>query len=172
MSKITKSKKHRAIRDNQAHLLVDPLNYISTKNSESQTQDSSLRTQDFFLRWLSVVLYMVLIFLLSDQSKDGGVIPDFGNLDLPVKKLGHFLEYAVLALLFLRALHGTQSPTRQHLTWAFALTVLYAMTDEYHQTLVPGRAGRWEDVVIDASGALLALLLWWRKSCPEKKDRK
>jgi VanZ family protein len=105
---------------------------------------------------------MALIYLLSDQPKEGGVIPDFGNLDLPVKKLGHFVEYAVLALLFLRALRGTQSPTRQHLAWAFTLTVLYAITDEYHQTLVPGRAGRWEDVVIDASGALLALWLCFR----------
>ena len=114
------------------------------------------------LLWGPLIVYMALIYLLSDQPKEGGVIPDFGNLDLPVKKLGHFVEYAVLALLFLRALRGTQSPTRQHLAWAFTLTVLYAITDEYHQTLVPGRAGRWEDVVIDASGALLALWLCFR----------
>jgi VanZ family protein len=113
-------------------------------------------------RWGPAIAYMALIYLLSDQPKEGGVIPDFGNLDLPVKKLGHFLEFAVLALLFLRALRGTRSPTRQQLAWAFALTVLYAITDEYHQTFIPGRAGRWEDVVIDASGALLALWLCFR----------
>lgn len=63
----------------------------------------------------------------------------------------HVIEYAILCLLILRLL-----PRRPHL--AFALSVAYAATDEWHQTFVPRRGGRWTDVVIDAGGALAALL--------------
>jgi VanZ family protein len=42
------------------------------------------------------------------------------------------------------------------------LTALYASTDEFHQTFVPGRHGSAVDVAIDSTGALIALLgMWW-----------
>jgi VanZ family protein len=69
-----------------------------------------------------------------------------------VKKLGHMTEYAILTLLLEEAL-----PSRSiGLAWVFA--VLYAATDEWHQTFVPGRNGWFGDVVIDAAGAYAAML--------------
>ena len=45
---------------------------------------------------------------------------------------------------------------------AFVLSLLYAISDELHQTFVPGRSGRLTDVGFDSLGALLALgLVWW-----------
>lgn len=44
---------------------------------------------------------------------------------------------------------------------AWGLSVLYALSDEYHQTFVPGRNGTFVDLLIDASGALVGLLLFW-----------
>ncbi|MBQ1935757.1 MAG: VanZ family protein, partial [Clostridia bacterium] len=37
----------------------------------------------------------------------------------------------------------------------------YAVTDEIHQHFVEGRSCELRDVLIDAAGALLFLLLWW-----------
>jgi VanZ family protein len=113
----------------------------------------------FLQRWGPVLAYMVLIYLLSAQPADNGIIPHFGAVDFPVRKLVHFLEYALLARLFLRAVRGSAPLDRKHLVWALALTVLYACTDEYHQTFVLGRAGRGFDVLIDSAGALVALAL-------------
>jgi len=45
---------------------------------------------------------------------------------------------------------------------AWVLSALYAASDEFHQTFVPGRAGRLLDVVVDWLGAGLALLLAMR----------
>ena len=68
--------------------------------------------------------------------------------------------YAVLFLLWWRALN---KPLRflPSLVLAWVLTVLYAVSDEYHQTFVPGRNGNALDVLIDASGAALAALALW-----------
>ena len=42
---------------------------------------------------------------------------------------------------------------------AWTCATLYAATDEFHQLFVPGRAGLFTDVLIDATGAAIGLLL-------------
>lgn len=42
---------------------------------------------------------------------------------------------------------------------AWGCATLYAATDEFHQLFVPGRAGLFTDVLIDATGAAIGLLL-------------
>ncbi len=41
--------------------------------------------------------------------------------------------------------------------WAFVLTLLYALTDEFHQAFVPERLPSILDLVTDAAGAALVL---------------
>ena len=94
---------------------------------------------------------MGAIYVLSDQPKAG--IPSFGVWDLLVKKGSHFLAYAVLAVL---AWRGFREGKRPYL-WAILLTILYAISDEYHQTFIPGRNGTLVDVMIDSFGGLTAL---------------
>jgi VanZ family protein len=73
------------------------------------------------------------------------------------------LEYALLTLAYLRGATGT--PSTRHATWKYAifslcLATLFAMTDEYHQSFVPGRNPRWADVGIDTIGGTVGMLLW------------
>jgi VanZ family protein len=98
-----------------------------------------------------MLLWMGAIFFLSDQPKSG--IPSFGFWDALIKKGSHFLAYAVLAYLALRVTSGVKRPY----LWAFLITALYAMSDEYHQTFIPGRNGTVMDVLIDSLGGLTAL---------------
>lgn len=102
-------------------------------------------------RWLAVVVWMALIFYVSNQPKDE--IPSFGWLDLLIKKVAHFTAYAILAWLCYAA--------SGHFSWALLITVVYAMTDEYHQTFILNRHGTPLDVVIDALGGWLAL--YWQQ---------
>jgi VanZ family protein len=126
-----------------------------------------------FWHWLPPLAWMVLIFVLSAQ-------PDLPHapgpwLDVLLKKTGHAVTYGVLAWLYWRAL-------RQH-TWegcastilrvaSVGLAVAYGLSDEYHQTFVPGRTGRPVDVAIDGMGACAAMLLdWWlerRRALPRQ----
>lgn len=110
------------------------------------------RVKSFLYKWVPPILWMALIFLASHQP--AGAIPDYGGWDLLVKKGGHVLGYAILALLLRRA------GLRLHLAFLFSL--MYAVSDETHQRFVPGREGRLLDVMIDGLGASLGLFLsWW-----------
>ena len=70
-------------------------------------------------------------------------------IDYPVRKCAHMSEYAILTLL-------------GFLTGRFLIpigvTFVYACTDEFHQLFVPGRAGRFTDVLIDTTGGIIMLL--------------
>jgi VanZ family protein len=83
-------------------------------------------------------------------------------LDLLLKKGGHAAAYGVLAWLYLRALRRRSAPGRGPVAvraLSAGLAVAYALSDEYHQTFVPGRGGNLLDVTIDGAGACAAMLL-------------
>ena len=109
------------------------------------------------LRWLPALALMAVIFWLSSQPDTA--LPDFGALDILVKKGAHFTGYALLALSYAFAL-GPNSGRSIFLS--FILTLLYAVTDEIHQSFVPGRHASIWDIALDISGALLALTLLTR----------
>ena len=64
---------------------------------------------------------------------------------------------------------------RKRELWAWCFAVVYAMTDEIHQLSVPGRAGRFTDVCIDATGAAIGIILLflirkiWQTCCEKRK---
>jgi len=109
------------------------------------------------VRWLPLLLWMAAIYVISDQPDDA--VPSFGVWDLLVKKGAHFLAYAILAWLAYRVVENTRHP---FLT-ALLITAVYAASDEYHQTFVPGRHGRGFDWIIDCLGGLGALYVIHRR---------
>jgi VanZ family protein len=107
-------------------------------------------------RWGPVILVMGVIFTFS--SLPSSALPSLeGPLDLIVKKSGHLLIYAILAVSISRALRLSEVRQTAYYSWSFA--VLYAITDEYHQMFVTGRGASGIDVGIDALGAALGLLI-------------
>ena len=110
------------------------------------------------LRWGPVLVVMLLIFLASDTP--GSSIPTFGIIDYVVKKGGHMTGYALLSMACLHGLTGKNRPNRTRVAAAVAIAVLYAITDEFHQTLTPGRTASITDVGIDAIGAILGVFAW------------
>ena len=106
-------------------------------------------------RWFPAVLMMAVIFTFS--SIPASEMPKFGLWDLLVKKGGHVLGYGLLALAYWYWLGWNKK------RWwiAFLLAVLYAISDEFHQSFVLGRLASWVDALaIDGSGAVIALAVW------------
>src|SRR5439155_3842339 len=101
--------------------------------------------------WLPVVGWALVIFALSSVPHLG---TGLGVWDTILRKLAHTSEYAVLGALLLRAVRRVEI--------AFALGVLYAVSDEIHQTFVRGRHGSPLAVAIDAVGVTVGLVLWRR----------
>lgn len=90
--------------------------------------------------------YAGLIFFLSSQSSFP-VPRGIFSFD----KVIHLVEYAVLALLVARALR----PWPHAAFGAIVLATLYGVSDEFHQSFVPGRSSDPYDAIADGLGALL-----------------
>jgi VanZ family protein len=111
-------------------------------------------------RWLPVLVWAGVIFAFSSiPSLNSGL----GGWDYVLRKLAHTTEYAILAMLIVRAT-GSYA-------WALALAAAYAATDEVHQLFVRGRHGSPVDVGIDTVGALIGLAFLRSKMSPWSAER-
>ncbi len=121
------------------------------------------------LRWLPAIVMMVIIFVFS--SLPSSRIPDYGSLDTLIKKGGHALGYGLLGLSYFYALPKRLSKFYRVLT-ALLMAVLFALSDEYHQSFVRGRNSSLNDVLIDGFGATLALVLGANYSSNSRSNSK
>ena len=106
--------------------------------------------------WVPAVLYASLIFFLSHQSNPPGpqVFPDYA---------AHFVEYALFGLtLTWGATSGFQQPlTSKSVGVVGVIVVLYAISDEFHQSFVPNREASLGDVTADVLGAAACVGMVW-----------
>lgn len=112
--------------------------------------------------WMPAVVWAGAIFVISGLPP---VIPAEEKPLLwliPTDKLAHAAAYGLLAALVLFALrraHKMTLPIAALL--AILLTSAYGVTDEWHQSFVPGRHAGVDDWVADAIGAALAGCVWY-----------
>jgi VanZ family protein len=112
---------------------------------------------------------MTFIFCLSSIPGEQ-LGPDTLAVNL-IKKAGHVFIFGVLAALYLYALKGRKSLLEARGVFSLLslfLTLLYAVSDEYHQSFTPGRHSSAQDVLIDVCGALSALVLLYVLKTGEK----
>jgi VanZ family protein len=114
--------------------------------------------------FLPPVLWAALIFYLSSQSSLQGF--ELDTLDFVFKKSAHMFVYGVLYWLFYRAAQLVLNKTaqKQHWQWSLPLIaiIIYAISDELHQTFVPGRTGTLRDIGYDTLGASIVFLWKYR----------
>jgi VanZ family protein len=114
----------------------------------------------------SRILYPLLHFLFGMDSEH------FHQWHFYIRKGGHVVGYAILSILAFRAWRET-FPARGNPLWsirwasaALLMTAFVASLDEWHQSFIPSRTGRWQDVVLDTCAGLAAqilLFLWWKR---------
>lgn len=80
-----------------------------------------------------------------------------------VRKAAHVSEYGLLTFLIWRLVESYRPASDGRNAWAnirltLLVVVLYAASDEFHQRFVPSREASVRDVLIDCSGAILALI--------------
>lgn len=101
------------------------------------------------VRFAPALAIMGLIYYLSAQPDLSSGIEGW---DFLLRKLAHMTVFGALFLAFVYGLRGRPA-------LAAALALLYAMSDEWHQTFVEGRHGSPVDVLIDGVGIGLAWLV-------------
>ncbi|MBP7862925.1 VanZ family protein [bacterium] len=110
------------------------------------------------MRWILVIVWMGVIFAFSHQansSEKTAVV--FGGFNIFARKMGHISEFGALYLLLRQALRK-HIDIKKATYLAVLLAILFAASDEWHQSFVPGRSACVEDVMLDSSAVLVAFL--------------
>jgi VanZ family protein len=118
----------------------------------------------------ATVLWMGLIFSLSTASFSSAqtepfitslyshVMPLFAALsietaDLLIRKLAHLSEYFIFGIMVSHALRKRSGLTTvNQISLAIPLGIIYAISDEWHQSFVPSRTASTMDVLLDTLG--------------------
>ncbi len=132
-----------------------------------------------YISWMPAALIMLMIFLFSAKPAEVSgksslaiskvvlsayeqivdYVPDtaeaelLDRIDHIVRKTAHFIEYALLAAAIALHCRVIKTKVSYGLLLSILIAGLYACTDEYHQTFVPGRSGQLSDVLLDTIGA-------------------
>jgi VanZ family protein len=111
----------------------------------------------FIKYWIPVIIYAIVIFYMS--SVQGEDIPSlFAYQDV----VAHIVEYALFAVLINRAVKAyfPHLAYRSRFLWIVFYSMLYALTDEFHQSFVTGRVPSLVDVSYDCIGICLTNILY------------
>ncbi len=141
-------------------------------NDRTKTNIHTLtRTAVVVVSWLAVLLCMGVIFYFSSKNGDDSAAQSltvmngfFGFLTKHIsleafRKIAHFCEFCLLGFLFSNAFYQTRR--RFAALWPFTLSLLCSVGDETHQLFVEGRACRPFDILVDTSGILFGLLVFY-----------
>ncbi|HTS34447.1 MAG TPA: VanZ family protein [Candidatus Solibacter sp.] len=131
--------------------------------------------------WLSAhntsrILYPLLHYLF------GLNLAQFEDWHFYIRKGGHVFGYGLLSILLFRAFRESlpiagdpiQGQPRWTIRWSFIAvlgTALVASLDEWHQSFLPSRTGRWQDAVLDTCAGIGAQILLLLFSLLIRRDR-
>lgn len=102
--------------------------------------------------WLMTIGYMGIIFYLS--SRHNVRLPEISR---HIDKIAHMLAYIPLAYLLCMSLRDSGMKKYACIA-AFIIASIYGVTDELHQSMVPGRDATIGDVAADTAGAFIGSL--------------
>jgi VanZ family protein len=129
--------------------------------------------------WLPVLIWFGVIFagstdIFSTEQTSRYLVPFLRWLDpqisssaiatvhFALRKIGHLTEYAILAALLWRALRSAKNLRAKMSTLfvgVWVACVIFAASDEFHQSFLASRTASPHDVLIDVCGALIGILL-------------
>jgi len=115
--------------------------FLSVANKTLNTIDRRLLP----FVWMGVIFYLSSIPDLRLQG-------ELASFDFVLRKLGHVSVFAILMIFWKLNIKNTLI--------AVGLTLAYAIIDELHQAVVPGRNGTAIDVLIDCIGILVGLWVY------------
>lgn len=120
-----------------------------------------------------VLIWMIIIFIMSSFNAEDSanqsnfivnIIANILNinnielLNLIIRKLAHYIEYLILGILVINMFIKNNIPKSYLISIIFC--VIYAISDEIHQFIIPGRACQIKDILIDSIGSITGIYLY------------
>ena len=130
---------------------------LEQANINSQVSVKFEQTHPFLYYWVPVIIWMGIIFYFSSRSSSPLDKVPQESIHTLGECLTHILEFGVLGVLVARAIKG-----RSLLSCGLSigLTLFYGFFDELHQLFVPLRSFQVIDLVMDAVGACLGVMIF------------
>ena len=133
------------------------------------------RQNRIIISLILIALWMLVIFLMSSEVagtssarsdeivrtiQSIGVSAPADLLTFLVRKAAHISAYFILGILIFNLLKEYNLGVKKMIFISIAIAMLYACSDEIHQMFVPGRSGEVRDVLIDAAGAAVGVVVY------------
>lgn len=109
------------------------------------------------LKWIPSIVVMAIIYYLSSKEMvSGPSVPDY---------VVHFVLFGILAAAYHYALSRNYDPGSRIIIIVFIMTSIYGLTDEFHQSFVPGRQTSLKDWLVDSFAGITipAILYYWNR---------
>ncbi|WP_027626167.1 VanZ family protein [Clostridium lundense] len=84
------------------------------------------------------------------------------KFNLFLRKNAHAFEYLILAMLLGNAFYSFRIKPEDAIIYILFICLFYAVTDEYHQLFVKGRTSSIQDVLIDFTGGVFGMVLYYK----------
>ncbi len=128
----------------------------------------------FFFFWLGLIFY-----LSSQEGSDSQNLSDhfvlwiehsflaswFSNLFIDfsyfIRKSAHFFLYFFLGMITMNLFLEYPVSFSKKVFFSFLFCFFYACSDEIHQLFIPGRSGKFFDVLIDTSGSFFGIFFFF-----------
>ncbi len=116
-----------------------------------------------WVRVVAVIAWMGLIFWLSSFHTLPKTAPGIGDIQ---NVLGHFGAYGILAALVFWMLSPLVRSSQSRTVITMVVVLAYGISDEFHQSFVPGRTPDIKDILVDVIGAacMLVVMHWVMRS--------
>ena len=132
-----------------------------------------------------VLLCMTIIFVLSNDTayessnKSNSIIVDISEMilnrklttkekelytskfDFWIRKAAHLIIYIILGILVISLLKEYMIINKKSIIFSIIIVMLYSISDEIHQSFVPGRSCELRDIIIDSSGGIIGTYLYY-----------
>jgi len=100
---------------------------------------------------LSVIGTLLIVY--ASSLPDITIVSSNNSLDRILSNLAHIPAFALLAFLWFRAFPKTQNNKTE--LFVIVGLILFAISDEFHQSMIPGRTAALSDFVLDLIGIFL-----------------
>ncbi len=108
-------------------------------------------------RYAAIILTILLAIEIFYFSSIPGGRPEIGG-GIRISIIYHFLVFFLFNFFLLLSIKGNKKIKMGYVIIALGISIIYALSDEFHQIFVPFRNPSIQDILIDTIGIFLSTI--------------